>query len=87
MRHTSNLEQAYNAVVDKEVPITDLYIYSLIISDERSFNMNDKDIEELINKVLNSSYRSNEPLADIVDRLLDGDYDYEGDEEYDDLWN
>jgi len=87
MRHTSNLEQAYNAVVDKEVSITDLYIYSLIVSDERSFSMNDKDIEELINKVLNSSYRSNEPLADIVDRLLDGDYDYEGDEEYDDLWN
>lgn len=49
--------------------------------------MSDRDIRELINKVLNSSYRSNEPLTEIVDRLLDGDYDYEGDEEYDDLWN
>lgn len=87
MRHTSNLEEAYNAVTDSNVSVTDLYTYSLIIGDERSFNLNDKDIEELISKVLNSSYRSNEPLVDIVDRLLDGDYDYEGDEEYDDLWN
>ena len=87
MRHTSNLEEAYNLVIDKGVSMTDLYIYSLIVGDERSFNLSENDIEELINKILNSSYRSNEPLTEIVDRLLDGDYDYEGDEEYDDLWN
>lgn len=87
MTHASNLEWAYNEVTEKDVSITDLYIYSLIVSDERSFTMSDRDIRELINKVLNSSYRSNEPLTEIVDRLLDGDYDYEGDEEYDDLWN
>ena len=87
MTHTSNLEWAYNEVTEKDISITDLYIYSLIVSDERSFTMSDRDIRELINKVLNSSYRSNEPLTEIVDRLLDGDYDYEGDEEYDDLWN
>lgn len=87
MTHASNLEWAYNEVTEKDISITDLYIYSLIVSDERSFTMSDRDIRELINKVLNSSYRSNEPLTEIVDRLLDGDYDYEGDEEYDDLWN
>ena len=87
MRHTSSLEEAYNLVIDKGVSMTDLYIYSLIVGDERSFNLSENDIEELINKILNSSYRSNEPLTEIVDRLLDGDYDYEGDEEYDDLWN
>ncbi len=87
MTHASNLEWAYNEVTEKDVSITDLYIYSLIVSDERSFTMSDRDIRELINKVLNSSYRSNEPLTEIVDRLLDGDYDYEGDEEYDDLWS
>jgi hypothetical protein len=87
MRHTSNLEEAYNLVIDKGVSMTDLYIYSLIVGDERSFSLSENDIEELINKILNSSYRSNEPLTEIVDRLLDGDYDYEGDEEYDDLWN
>lgn len=87
MRHTSNLEQAYNLVIDKDISMTDLYIYSLIVGDERSFNLNATEIEDLIYKVLNSSYRSNEPLVDIVDRLLDGDYGYEGDEEYDDVWN
>lgn len=87
MTHVNNLEWAYNEVTEKDISITDLYIYSLIVSDERSFTMSDRDIRELINKVLNSSYRSNEPLTEIVDRLLDGDYDYEGDEEYDDLWN
>lgn len=87
MTHMNNLEWAYNEVTEKDISITDLYIYSLIVSDERSFTMSDRDIRELINKVLNSSYRSNEPLTEIVDRLLDGDYDYEGDEEYDDLWN
>lgn len=87
MRHTNNLEQAYAMVIDKDISMTDLYIYSLIISDDRSFGLNSKDIEDLIDKVLNSSYRSNEPLTDIVDRLLDGDYGYEGDEEYDEVWN
>lgn len=87
MRHTSNLEQAYNLVIDKDISMTDLYIYSLIVGDERSFNLSATEIEDLIYKVLNSSYRSNEPLVDIVDRLLDGDYGYEGDEEYDDVWN
>jgi hypothetical protein len=87
MRHTNNLEQAYTMVIDKDISMTDLYIYSLIIGDDRSFGLNSKDIEDLIDKVLNSSYRSNEPLTDIVDRLLDGDYGYEGDEEYDEVWN
>lgn len=87
MRHTNNLEQAYAMVIDKDISMTDLYIYSLIIGDDRSFGLNSKDIEDLIDKVLNSSYRSNEPLTDIVDRLLDGDYGYEGDEEYDEVWN
>ncbi len=87
MRHTNNLEQAYAMVIDKDISMTDLYIYSLIIGDDRSFGLNGKDIEDLIDKVLNSSYRSNEPLTDIVDRLLDGDYGYEGDEEYDEVWN
>lgn len=87
MRHTNNLEQAYAMVIDKDISMTDLYIYSLIIGDDRSFGLNGKDIEDLIDKVLNSNYRSNEPLTDIVDRLLDGDYGYEGDEEYDEVWN
>lgn len=85
MRHTSNLEQIYNEITDKDISITDLYIYSLIINDERSFSLDNQEIDKIITKVLNSNLRGALPLTEIVDRLLDNDFEY--DEEYDDLWN
>jgi len=73
------LSAEYTELLDKGISITELYIYHLIVNDERSYDLKDKDIYKLIQKV-NEQYSYGGSLEEIVDRLLDGD-EYDGDEE------
>lgn len=73
------LSAEYTELLDKGISITELYIYHLIVNDERSYDLKDKDVYKLIQKV-NEQYTYGGSLEEIVDRLLDGD-EYDGDEE------
>ncbi len=73
------LSAEYTELQDKVISITELYIYHLIVNHERSYDLKDKDVYKLIQKV-NEQYTYGGSLEEIVDRLLDGD-EYDGDEE------
>lgn len=82
----NNLSKDYNSLLDEGKSITDLYIYHLIVSDERSFNLSEKEILDMVTQVINARYSlSTLGLEQIVDRALDGDLS-DGDEEEWDLY-
>lgn len=77
----NNLGKDYNDLLDEGKSITDLYIYHLIVNDERSFGYSEKEITDLVSQILDTRY--NYPdlgLESIVDRLLNGDV-LDGDED------
>lgn len=80
MKH--NLGEQYDKVINEGASIKALYAFSLIIEDERSFGMSEKEIEEMAEKAVDSHYVANDSLENIIDRLLSGD-ELDGD---DDAW-
>lgn len=75
-----NIGTQYNKLLDEGVSITELYVYHLIISDERCYGMSEKEITDMVAQALNQRYSSDAGLETIVDRLLNGDT-FSGDED------
>ena len=83
MIETSRLSDAYSYITEEiGVSALELYVYSLIIQDDRISGLNSRDIYNVIQDVMNAQAISDEPINQIVDRILDGD-EYDGD---DDSW-
>lgn len=76
-----SLEQEYDKILDDGFSITELYIYSLLKEDGRSFGLSDKEIDEKMSSVQELRSKSNLSLEDIIDRILDGDDYFIEDEE------
>ena len=76
-----SLEQEYDKIIDDGFSITELYIYSLLKEDGRSFGLSDKEIDEKMSSVQELRSKSNLSLEDIIDRILDGDDYFIEDEE------
>lgn len=76
-----SLEQEYDKILDDGFSITELYIYSLLKEDGRSFGLSDKEIDEKMSSVQELRSKSNLSLEDIIDRILDGDDYFVEDEE------
>lgn len=68
-----NLGEQYDKIVNDGVSIKALYAFSLIIEDERSFGMSEKEIEEMATKVVDLHFVEDNSLENIIDRLLNGD--------------
>ena len=77
----NSLEQEYNKILDDGFAITELYIYSLLKEDGRSFGLTDQEFNDKMVSIQELRSRSNLPLEDIVDRILDGDDYFTGDED------
>lgn len=83
MIETSRLSDAYSYITEEiGVSALELYVYSLIIQDDRISGLSSRDIYNIIQDVMNAQAISDEPINQIVDRILDGD-EYDGD---DDSW-
>lgn len=76
-----SLEQEYDKILDDGFSITELYIYSLLKEDGRSFGLSDKEIDEKMSSVQELRSKSNLSLENIIDRILDGDDYFVEDEE------
>lgn len=72
----------YDQLIDAGISIKPVYIYSLIIEDDRSYGMSEPSINELVDKIINAQFSTEDSLEVLVDRFLNGD----GDEGDDDLW-
>lgn len=83
MIETSRLSDAYSYITEEiGVSALELYVYSLIIQDDRISGLGSRGIYNIIQDVMNAQAISDEPINQIVDRILDGD-EYDGD---DDSW-
>ena len=69
----NEITKQYNQLLDEGVSITDLYIYHLIVNDERSYTMSEKEILDTVQEVLNRQYGSSKSIEELVDGLLDGE--------------
>lgn len=76
----NEISTEYNKILDDGVSITELYIYHLIVSDDRSIGLSEKNIEDLIQKVTEARYMTDKGLEWIVDAVLNGD-EIDGDDE------
>jgi hypothetical protein len=76
----SSLHEQYNKMMDEGVSITELFVYNLIIEDDRCGGMSEKEIQDMVADALNCRYSTDIGLEAIVDRLLNGD-DFSGDED------
>lgn len=76
----SSLSDQYNKMMDEGVSITELFVYNLIIEDDRCGGMSEKEIQDMVAQALNQRYSTDIGLEAIVDRLLNGD-DFNGDED------
>ena len=74
------ISRQYNQLLDEGASITELYVYHLIINDERSFGMNEKEIIEMVRDAIDKRYSSTQGIEYIVDSLLNGD-ELDGDED------
>ena len=74
------ISRQYNQLLDEGISITELYVYHLIISDDRSYRMNEQEIADMIRDVIDKRYATGEDIETIVNKLLDGD-EFDGDEE------
>ena len=77
--HMETIKEWYNQLLDEGIPITELYIYNLIINDERSYGMSEKEIENMVEDVIDKRYDTADSIETIIDNLLNGD-EYDGDE-------
>lgn len=75
----NEISKQYNELLDAGVSITELYVYHLIVNDERSFGMSEKEIVDMVREVIDKRYISSEGIEFIVDSLLNGD-ELDGDE-------
>lgn len=75
----NEISKQYNELLDAGVSITELYIYHLIVNDERSFGMSEKEIVDMVREAIDKRYISSEGIEFIVDSLLNGD-ELDGDE-------
>jgi len=78
----NEISKQYNELLDAGASITELYVYHLIVNDERSFGMSEKEIINMVREAIDKRYSSSEGIEFIVDSLLNGD-ELDGDE---DLW-
>jgi hypothetical protein len=78
----NEISRQYNELLDAGASITELYVYHLIVNDERSFGMSEKEIMNMVREAIDKRYSSSEGIEFIVDSLLNGD-ELDGDE---DLW-
>ena len=75
----NEISKQYNDLLDAGVSITELYVYHLIVNDERSFGMSEKEIVDMVREAIDKRYISSEGIEFIVDSLLNGD-ELDGDE-------
>ena len=75
----NEISKQYNELLDAGVSITELYVYHLIVDDERSFGMSEKEIVDMVRDAIDKRYSSSEGIEFIVDSLLNGD-ELDGDE-------
>lgn len=75
----NEISKQYNELLDAGVSITELYVYHLIVNDERSFEMSEKEIVDMVREAIDKRYISSEGIEFIVDSLLNGD-ELDGDE-------
>jgi len=75
----NEISRQYNELLDAGASITELYVYHLIVNDERSFGMSEKEIVDMVRDAIDKRYSSSEGLEFIVDSLLNGD-ELDGDE-------
>lgn len=75
----NEISKQYNELLDAGVSITELYVYHLIVNDERSFGMSEKEIVDMVREAIDKRYSSSEGIEFIVDSLLNGD-ELDGDE-------
>ena len=74
-----DLSEQYDNILDAGASITELFVYHLIVTDERSYGLSEKEIRDMVDDAINARYSSLYGLEDIVDRLLNGD-ELNGDE-------
>jgi len=74
------ISRQYNQLLDEGASITELYVYHLIVNDERSFGMSEKEIIEMVRDAIDKRYSSTQGIEYIVDSLLNGD-ELDGDED------
>jgi hypothetical protein len=77
-----DLSEQYNNILDEGASITELFVYHLIITDERSYGLSEKEIRNMVEDAINARYNYSGGLESIVDSLLNGD-ELNGDE---DIW-
>ena len=75
----NEISRQYNELLDAGASITELYVYHLIVNDERSFGMSEKEIVDMVRDAIDKRYSSSEGIEFIVDNLLNGD-ELDGDE-------
>lgn len=75
----NEISKQYNELLDAGASITELYVYHLIVNDERSFGMSEKEIVDMVRDVIDKRYTSSKGIEFIVDNLLNGD-ELDGDE-------
>ena len=74
------ISRQYNQLLYEGASITELYVYHLIVNDERSFGMSEKEIIEMVRDAIDKRYSSTQGIEYIVDSLLNGD-ELDGDED------
>ena len=73
----NNLSEQYNYLLDNGISIEDLYVYYLIINDERAYHLQESDIEQAVQQIMSMRYNSSKSLEEMVDQFLDGDLEEE----------
>lgn len=67
------INEYYN-LSDKGVSIVDMYIYHLLSSDERSYDYDNNELSQIIDKVNKMRYTyGNLSIEDAIDRVLEGE--------------
>ena len=74
-----DLSEQYDSILDAGASITELFVYHLIITDERSYGLSEKEIRDMVENAINSRYSSSNGIEARVDSLLNGD-ELDGDE-------
>lgn len=74
-----DISEQYDSILDAGASITELFVYHLIVTDERSYGLSEKEIRDMVEDAINARYSSSDGIESIVDRLLNGD-ELNGDE-------
>lgn len=79
MENIDSLERAYTELVDEGISAEDLYIYHLLIMDDRAYNRDTNDLSQIIDKVKRMRYNYYRlSLEEVINRVLEGE---------DDIWD